>query len=80
MRRSKNFWILSQMSETGIEPTYIGKNENLKFVVPQKLFTMRIKPTEEVDPDITKLYNRYLQETLVGFQGIEKQNIVMKKI
>jgi hypothetical protein len=30
------------MSEVGIEPTYVGKKESLKFIVPTELFRMRM--------------------------------------
>jgi len=56
------------MSEIGIEPTYIGKNENLKFVVPTELFRMRIKSDNKVDREMSKKYSNYLQETFKGFQ------------
>ena len=56
------------MSEVGIEPTFVGKNENLKFVVPTELFRMRIKSDNKVDHEISKKYSNYLQETFKGFQ------------
>lgn len=60
------------MSDVGIEPTYIGKNENLKFVVPQELFRMRLQSNEKIDLEISKIYNTYIQETFIGFQEARK--------
>ena len=60
------------MSETEIEPTYIGKNESLKFIVPTKLFTMRTKSDDTIDSEITKKYSNYLQGTFKGFQEARK--------
>jgi ferredoxin len=56
------------MVEVGIEPTYVGKNENLKFVVPTELFRMRIKSDEKVDKETSKEYTKYIQNTFKGFQ------------
>ncbi|MFW9942737.1 MAG: hypothetical protein ACFFFT_17000 [Candidatus Thorarchaeota archaeon] len=60
------------MSEVGIEPTYIGKNENLKFIVPTELFGMRMKSDVKIDGEITKKYNTYIQGTFKGFQEARK--------
>ncbi|MHA2475427.1 MAG: hypothetical protein ACXAES_19585, partial [Promethearchaeota archaeon] len=56
------------MSEVGIEPTYVGKNENLKFVVPTELFRMRIRSNEKTDRETSKKFSKYLQDTFKGFQ------------
>ena len=51
------------MSEVGIEPTYIGKNENLKFIVPQELFRMKLRSDGKIDQKTSELYNKYIQDT-----------------
>ena len=56
------------MSEVGIEPTYIGKNENLKFIVPQELFRMKLRSDGKIDQKTSELYNKYIQDTFKGFQ------------
>jgi len=62
------------MSELGIEPTYIGKNEKLKFIVPTELFRMRLTSSSsgKIDPEISKTYNKYIQDTFTGFQEARK--------
>lgn len=60
------------MSELGIEPTYIGKNESLKFIVPTELFRMRLQSVDKIDPEISKKYSKYIQETFNGFQEARK--------
>ena len=56
------------MPEVGIEPTYVGKNENLKFVVPTELFRMRITSDEKVDRETANRFSKYTQDTFKGFQ------------
>lgn len=56
------------MTVVGIEPTYIGKNENLKFVVPRELFRMRLQSNEQVDKETANLFGKYIQNTFKGFQ------------
>ncbi|MFX0028576.1 MAG: hypothetical protein ACFE8B_05170 [Candidatus Hermodarchaeota archaeon] len=60
------------MSEVGIEPTYVGKDENLKFIVPQELFRMRLQSANKIDDEISKKYSKYIQETTNGFQEARK--------
>lgn len=60
------------MSDVGIRPTYIGKNENLKFIVPKELFRMKLRSEEKLDPDLANKFNRYIQETFNGFQEARK--------
>ncbi|MFX1479897.1 MAG: hypothetical protein ACFFCI_17400 [Promethearchaeota archaeon] len=60
------------MSEVGIEPTFVGKNESLKFIVPQELFRMRLQADDKIDEEILKRYNKYIQETFKGFQEARK--------
>ena len=60
------------MSELGIEPTYIGKNENLKFIVPTELFRMKLQSDDKIDREISKKYSNYIQDTFNGFQEARK--------
>ena len=60
------------MSEVGIEPTYIGKNENLVFIVPKELFSMSLSPAEVLDKETAKLFSKYLRGTFKGFQKARK--------
>jgi hypothetical protein len=52
-------------------PTYIGKNENLKFVVPQELFKLTL-PEEKIDRETAKKFSKYLRGTFKGFQKARK--------
>ena len=56
----------------GIEPTYIGKNENLIFTVPKELFNMSLGPTEVLDRETAKLFSKYLRGTFKGFNLARK--------
>ncbi len=56
------------MSEVGIEPTYIGKNEDLVFIIPKELFSMSLGPAEVMDRETAKLFSKYLRGTFKGFQ------------
>jgi ferredoxin len=57
------------MPEVGIEPTYVGKNENLKFLVPTELFRMKLSSKDmEGDHETSKQFNEYIQKTFIGFQ------------
>lgn len=60
------------MSELGIEPTYIGKNESLKFIVPTELFRMKLQSDDKIDREISKKYSKYIQDTFNGFQEARK--------
>ena len=60
------------MSDVGIEPTYVGKSENLKFIVPTELFKMRLKSDDKIDSKISDKYSEYIQETFKGFQEARK--------
>ncbi len=69
------------MSEVGIDPTYIGKNEDLVFIIPKELFSMSLGPAEVMDRETAKLFSKYLRGTFKGFQlarktkyGNEKNN------
>ncbi len=60
------------MSDAGIEPTYVGKNENLVFIVPKELFNMSLGPAEVLDRDSAKLFSKYIRGTFKGFQQARK--------
>ena len=60
------------MSDAGIEPTYIGKNENLVFIVPKELFNMSLGPTEVLDRESAKMFSKYIRGTFKGFQKARK--------
>jgi len=60
------------MSDVGIKPTYIGKNENLVFIVPKELFNMSLSPTEVLDRESAKLFSKYIRGTFKGFQQARK--------
>lgn len=60
------------MSELGIEPTYVGKNDQLVFIVPKELFTMNLGPAETLDRETAKLFSKYLRGTFKGFQLARK--------
>ena len=51
------------MSEVGIEPTFIGKNEDLVFIIPKELFSMSLGPAEIMDRETAKLFSKYLRGT-----------------
>lgn len=57
------------MSEE-ITPTYIGKNEALKFVVPKELFKLELK--ESIDRELAKKFSKNLRGTFKGFQNARK--------
>ena len=60
------------MSDAGIKPTYIGKNENLIFIVPKELFNMSLGPAEVLDKETAKLFSKYLRGTFKGFNLARK--------
>lgn len=76
MKLSKNFNVLNRssgkMSKVGIKPTYIGKNENLVFIVPKELFNMSLGPTDVFDRESVKLFSKYLRGTFKGFEQARK--------
>jgi hypothetical protein len=45
------------MSE--IEPTYIGKNDGLKFKVPSELFKMKL---DTIDPESEKTFRKKINK------------------
>jgi epoxyqueuosine reductase len=60
------------MPDIEIEPTYVGKNEKLKFIVPKELFSMSAGPAETVDRELAREFSRYLRGTFKGFQDARK--------
>ncbi len=60
------------MSDAGIEPTYVGKNKNLVFVIPKELFNMSLGPAEVLDREFAKLFSKYIRGTFKGFQKARK--------
>ncbi|MFW9947227.1 MAG: hypothetical protein ACFFDX_10405 [Candidatus Odinarchaeota archaeon] len=60
------------MSDVGIEPTYIGKNENLIFIVPKELFSMNAGPPEVIDRETAKIFSKYMRGTFKGFEQARK--------
>ncbi len=60
------------MTDVGIEPTYVGTNENLVFVVPKELFTMSAGPAEIIDRETAKIFSKYIRGTFKGFQEARK--------
>ena len=59
------------MEKEKVEPTFIGENEGLVFVVPSKLFTMKVGG-EKIDRELAKEYSEYLRGTFKGFQKANK--------
>jgi ferredoxin len=60
------------MPKIEIEPTYVGKNESLKFIVPKELFNMSAGPAETIDRDLAKKFGNYIRGTFKGFQDARK--------
>ena len=60
------------MEKEKVEPTYIGENEGLVFIVPKELFTMKISPDQKLDRETAKEYSKYLTGTFKGFQKANK--------
>jgi ferredoxin len=60
------------MPEIKIEPTYVGRNENLKFIIPKELFSMSSGPAETISRDLAKKFSKYIRGTFKGFQNSRK--------
>ncbi|TFF90306.1 MAG: hypothetical protein EU548_03705 [Promethearchaeota archaeon] len=60
------------MSELKIEPTYVGKNVDLKFIIPKELFSMSAGPTETIDRETAKKFSKYIRGTFKGFKNSRK--------
>ena len=59
------------MEKEKVEPTYVGKNKDLVFIVPSKLFTMKIGG-EKLDRTTANEFSKYLRGTFKGFQEANK--------
>lgn len=59
-------------NKVGIEPTYIGKNKEFEFIVPQELFKLSLKPEDMLDHDTARQFSKYLRGTFKGFQNARK--------
>ncbi|TFF97803.1 MAG: hypothetical protein EU547_03285 [Promethearchaeota archaeon] len=60
------------MPNIEIEPTYIGQNESLKFIVPKELFTMSSGPAETISRELAREFSKYIRGTFKGFQEARK--------
>jgi len=60
------------MEKEKIEPTFVGENESLQFIVPKELFTMKLSPDQKLDRETAKEYSKYLTGTFKGFQKANK--------
>ena len=60
------------METEKIEPTFVGENEDLVFVVPKELFTMKLSTEQKLDRETAKEYSKYLTGTFKGFQKANK--------
>ena len=47
------------MTEEEIKPTYVGNNENLVFIVPKELFSM--KSESKIDPKVAKEFSKCIR-------------------
>jgi len=59
------------MEKEKIEPTYVGKNKDLVFIVPTELFTMKLGG-EQLDHETANEFSKYLRGTFKGFQKANK--------
>ena len=63
------------MASEDIKPTYIGNNENLVFIVPKELFSMKVSPEKKLDPKQAKEFSNYIRGTFKGFQIANKTKL-----
>ena len=59
------------MEKEKVEPTFVGQNKDLVFIVPTKLFTMKLEG-ENLDRETAKEYSKYLTGTFKGFKKANK--------
>jgi hypothetical protein len=45
------------MEKEKVEPTFIGDNEDLVFIVPTELFTMKLSTEQKLDRETAKEYS-----------------------
>jgi len=60
------------MPELNIEPSFVGKNEELKFEVPQELFNLTLNPEDRLDRATARSFSKYLRGTFKGFTNSRK--------
>jgi len=56
------------LSDQEVQPTFLGKNENFKFVVPKELFKLSLAPEDKLDRATANKFSKYLRGTFKGFQ------------
>ncbi|MBD3253597.1 MAG: hypothetical protein GF383_00810 [Candidatus Lokiarchaeota archaeon] len=59
------------MVEIEIDPTFIGKNKDFSFEVPQELFKLSL-PEEKIDRKTAMTFSKFLRGTFKGFQKARK--------
>ncbi|MFX1288021.1 MAG: hypothetical protein ACFFFY_05630 [Promethearchaeota archaeon] len=59
------------MEKEKVEPTFVGENESLVFIVPTKLFTMKLGG-EKLDRETAKEFSNYLRGTFKAFDNANK--------
>lgn len=64
--------MVKKMSEIGIDPTYIGKNEDLVFFISEEMQSMNSGPIEILDQESAKLFSKYMRGIYKGFQQTRK--------
>lgn len=67
------------MPDIEIEPTYIGKNPGLEFIVPHELFKINLKSDRKIDPEVAKEFGNYISGTFKGFQRAIKTKLGNEK-
>ena len=60
------------MGSEKVEPTYVGENSALQFVVPKELFTMKLSTEQKLDRETANEFSKYLTGTFKGFQKANK--------
>ncbi len=58
------------MQNEKIDPTYIGHNDGCEFIMPKKLFQMKLKGV--IPPKDLKTFSRYIRKTIIGFDIARK--------
>ena len=60
------------MEKQKVNPTFVGKNENLVFIVPKELFVMKLSSEQTLDRETAKEFSKYLRGTFKGFDKANK--------
>jgi ferredoxin len=63
------------LASDDIKPTYVGNNENLVFIVPKELFSMKVSPEKTLDPQDAKEFSNYIRGTFKGFAIANKTKL-----